>query len=186
MPEDNKNKPQEDKFINDYPKWIAAVVFVMAVAYWYSPSIDRFTLGGPEEFGQFGDFVGGVLNPIISIIMISLVYHALRSQHKIEQDNREILNTHKKDVKFSQSLNILDKVQNDKKKLLENHHRVELLKISDADEGITFEGSTAEIIGNLNRYLPKKIYQAEKLEDASFPTLLQSYEASFPDYFDSI
>lgn len=133
MSEDNKNKPEEDKFISSYANLIGGVIFLMVVAYLYSPNIDRFTLGGPEEFGQFGDFVGGVLNPIISIIMISLVYHALKSQRKIEQDNREILNTHKKDAKFSQSLNILEKVQNDKKKLLENHHRVELLKISDAD-----------------------------------------------------
>lgn len=87
MSEDNKNKPEEDKFISSYANLIGGVIFLMVVAYLYSPNIDRFTLGGPEEFGQFGDYVGGILNPIIGLITVILVYKTFNSQKSIERNS---------------------------------------------------------------------------------------------------
>ncbi|OAE56646.1 hypothetical protein A7J67_08365 [Achromobacter xylosoxidans] len=47
--------------------------------------------GGPDSWGQFGDFFGGVLNPIVGTITIVLLIHTLRAQLKaIELQRREL------------------------------------------------------------------------------------------------
>lgn len=51
-----------------------AVYAVYAIHFW------GLGLGGQEEFGQFGDFVGGVLNPLLSSITIILLVLSFRIQ----------------------------------------------------------------------------------------------------------
>lgn len=51
------------------------------IIYATSPSVDVFTRGGPAEFGQFGDMIGGLLNPIFGFITVVLLLRSLKVQN---------------------------------------------------------------------------------------------------------
>lgn len=60
----------------------AVVLFVVTVAVYAVYAIHFWgrELGDQENFGQFGDFVGGVLNPLLSSITIILLVLSFRVQ----------------------------------------------------------------------------------------------------------
>ena len=74
----NKEESNDKDPMNRYI-WAAAVcaVLVLAVYTW------RFygrSMGEPAEFGAFGDFVGGVINPLLGFITIWLLVRSLKVQ----------------------------------------------------------------------------------------------------------
>lgn len=64
---------------------IAIVTIAILCLYLTSPNVDSGTRGGPEEFGQFGDMLGGTLNPILSFITIILLIHSLKEQRSANE-----------------------------------------------------------------------------------------------------
>lgn len=69
-----------------YPWIILGVAMLLAVAY-----VARFhgnPAGDPDSWGQFGDFLGGLLNPLVGIITVLLILETLRITRKEAQDNR--------------------------------------------------------------------------------------------------
>ena len=51
-------------------------------------------LGGTNEFGTFGDFLGGTLNPILGFLTIVLLLRSLRIQtHELQESRRVITET---------------------------------------------------------------------------------------------
>jgi len=56
---------------------------VLVLAYWiYFGGIEKAPAGGPDSWGQFGDFLGGLLNPVVGTITIVLLVRTLLSQEK--------------------------------------------------------------------------------------------------------
>lgn len=156
----NKKEKQEiskNQFFNGLFNIIAVVLVIMLGLYFLNPQINLSKLGGPAEFGQFGDYIGGVLNPFLTLFMISLAYHALRSQRAIEIDNRTLLDNHRKEISFGQSLKFLKKVQNDKQVMLKiQHFTFNLFPAHDSFKNKvgTLEGNIKDIRRQFNQILP--------------------------------
>lgn len=83
--EESNDKDPMNRYI-----WAAAVcaVLVLAVYIW------RFygrSMGEPAEFGAFGDFVGGVINPLLGFITIWLLVKSLQFQREEVEATRNEL-----------------------------------------------------------------------------------------------
>lgn len=67
--------------------WIIAALAVsislitLIALYLSSPNVVTRSLGGPEEFGQFGDMIGGVLNPIFGFLTVILLIQTYNIAH---------------------------------------------------------------------------------------------------------
>lgn len=62
-----------------------------------SPKIDNQKLGGTAEFGQFGDLVGGILNPIFGFLTVLLLIYTANIQRSValnERKDREVNSMH--------------------------------------------------------------------------------------------
>lgn len=60
-----------------------ALVAVLLMKYLESPEINPNKYGGAEQFGQFGDYIGGILNPIFGFITVLLLLQsATHNQHE--------------------------------------------------------------------------------------------------------
>jgi hypothetical protein len=69
---------------------IAALIFV-GIYFVYFAIIDKHPTGAPENWGQFGDFVGGLLNPIVGVVTIVLLVRTLRAQNvSIDMQRKEL------------------------------------------------------------------------------------------------
>lgn len=67
---------------------LAAFLFAAttAIAYWMV--FGSHSLGGPTAWAEFGDYFGGVLNPLIGLLTVILVVLTLRTTRKEAADTR--------------------------------------------------------------------------------------------------
>lgn len=70
-----------------YIKIVAAFFTIALVAYFFQ--FWSLPAGGPASWGQFGDYMGGLINPVVGIATVSLVVNTLRTSRK------EAINTRK-------------------------------------------------------------------------------------------
>lgn len=69
-------------------RWYIGVVIITAAALlaayfvWFI-FVKKLPTGGPETWGQFGDYIGGLLNPIVGLVTITLLVSNLRDQRKV-------------------------------------------------------------------------------------------------------
>jgi len=88
--------------INRYSIAAAAVIFLVILSYF----INFFVLrgygvsGDPAIWGQLGDYLGGVLNPILSFISIILLIKSLTLQYEANQSLRDELKNSEKTEKM--------------------------------------------------------------------------------------
>lgn len=86
---------EQESFIQKWAPHLVAGVLVAAIAFYAS----QFQGGLSKEqgtWGQFGDFVGGAVNPIIGFFTIWLLAVSLRQNHKaLSQANAELELTRK-------------------------------------------------------------------------------------------
>lgn len=60
---------------------------------WFKACLDFHLSKSPEVWGQFGDFVGGVLNPILSFItVVILIITTIYQQKQYENSEKRELN----------------------------------------------------------------------------------------------
>ncbi|MFY3433920.1 putative phage abortive infection protein [Achromobacter mucicolens] len=64
--------------------WVPIGIGVsLVLAYWiYFGSMRNAPAGGPDSWGQFGDFLGGLLNPVVGTITIVLLVRTLLAQER--------------------------------------------------------------------------------------------------------
>lgn len=80
---------------------IAAAISTAVVAAYYaklchSPDIECYLSDKTDVWGQFGDYVGGLLNPVLSFLSIILLLRSLTLQREANADLRkELLNNEK-------------------------------------------------------------------------------------------
>ncbi|MCG8672053.1 MAG: hypothetical protein MI867_21795, partial [Pseudomonadales bacterium] len=72
--EESNNKDPMSRYI-----WAAAVCVVLVLAVYAWRFYGR-SMGEPAEFGAFGDFVGGVINPLLGFVTIWLLVKSLQFQ----------------------------------------------------------------------------------------------------------
>lgn len=60
--------------------WVAVIAFVaaMVAVCTYAFFFHLQEIGGPEQWGQFGDYFGGVINPIIGLVTVILIVITLK------------------------------------------------------------------------------------------------------------
>ena len=71
---------------------ITGAIGLLIYFYLKSPNVITDSWGGPSEFGQFGDMIGGILNPIFGFFTILLLLHTANLQHKNMQREKNIRN----------------------------------------------------------------------------------------------
>lgn len=59
-----------------------AVACILILIYRSSKNIDTTEFGSAESFGQFGDYVGGLLNPVFGFFTVWLLVRSLKYQNK--------------------------------------------------------------------------------------------------------
>jgi Putative phage abortive infection protein len=89
----NSNEPKNEGFDRQV-SFIEIVWFVLAaafvfliLAYWYSFSKYGWSTN-PDAWGQFGDFLGGVLNPLVSLAALFALVISVRMQRTELKDTR--------------------------------------------------------------------------------------------------
>lgn len=102
----NKSTEHTTDQLNEFQKFarLAAYFFALITASALFVYMIRFAgngLGGTEQFGQFGDYVGGVLNPSLSFITILLLIWSIRVQMSELAATREELAASKEELKKS-------------------------------------------------------------------------------------
>lgn len=72
---------------------ILGAISLALIIYISSPKIDTSSLGGPDQFGQFGDYIGGILNPSLGFISVLLLFAAYQLQRtelqKLTESSKE-------------------------------------------------------------------------------------------------
>lgn len=75
---------------------VAATVAAFAVGifcayFFYFIFVDRGQPGGPESWGAFGDFFGGIVNPVVGIATVILVVRTLNTTRMEAKETRQQL-----------------------------------------------------------------------------------------------
>ena len=75
----------------------ALVLLIVVPGYYFSvfPSFSEYTI---EGFGQFGDFFGGVLNPLLSFSVIVLLIFSLSQQNDIIRQQNKIIEQQERSI----------------------------------------------------------------------------------------
>jgi len=78
------SKDQDKQSNNRWLWWITPIGFLIPVvaAASYAIYFRGYEAGGPTEWGTFGDFIGGISNPLLSFLTIVLLLYSLRLQAK--------------------------------------------------------------------------------------------------------
>ena len=145
-----------DRFIQDLKYYISGAFFVLALTYFLPRWISSvpFSLDS-AVWGAIGDFFGGLLNPILSILTILLLVRSLRLQNKELSDATKELSltreVHTQSLLYEDTTKIFKKRVSDimlhrEKKVFEVKSGHELFPTDD----VTFRDSTEEIISILN------------------------------------
>jgi uncharacterized membrane protein len=66
---------------------IELIVFFSHFAWPFNKAI----LGSHEQFGAFGDFIGGTLNPLLQFVVISMLFWSIQVQRKELENSNKIL-----------------------------------------------------------------------------------------------
>ncbi len=96
----------ESKF-NSLIKWISlfVVIGVCSAIFIYMYQFKGYSLGGTTAFGEFGDYIGGILNPILGFATVILLISSIRIQMKELRESTKALQksqtAHEEQVKIS-------------------------------------------------------------------------------------
>lgn len=66
--------------------WSVAAAMVAAGAYWLA--FRQLSLGGPDSWALFGDYFGGLINPMVGIVTVLLVVRTLHTTRQEAHDTR--------------------------------------------------------------------------------------------------
>lgn len=141
------------------------VVGTYAFQFWEAPISND-----PGNWGTFGDYVGGALNPILSLITIVLVLHSLAHNEIVIREAREEAS---KDQAQSSLVAILEAHA-----ALLNHHEAQLSRLTRERDVRIHDSFEAQVERN------EAISNIEKLvfaERAIVDSLIDRIEKSIPD-----
>ena|GEM_PF-3691179 len=83
------------KLWNDHPYRIILAIVSLALAimigfYLNGPNTAEDDLGGPAQFGQFGDYIGGLLNPVFGFLtVLLLIGTSMHSRRELDVSRQE-------------------------------------------------------------------------------------------------
>lgn len=91
-----------------YPWLIVSAALLFSAAYLVRFHAHPF--GDPDSWGQFGDFLGGLLNPLVGIVTVLLVLETLRVTRREAADNRAALEHQRREME-RQTVHVADQTQ---------------------------------------------------------------------------
>ncbi|MDP3586851.1 MAG: putative phage abortive infection protein [Sulfuricurvum sp.] len=159
---DNKEKNVAKKFeAIESIKWIAVILFTITLLVYFS----TFPGTIPEDrgnWGVFGDFMGGTLNPILAFLSLLAIIFTIKIQtEELELTRHELEETRKEMAKSSdaqkeqsealkaQNLSVIQQTfENTFFKLLEHHNALinDLYEYMEPDEGFSIYGKNMLIL----------------------------------------
>jgi hypothetical protein len=87
--EQEASEPLKNSMMSALP-WVAGVVAVLLIVL-YAKMNESLSLGNPETLGQFGDYIGGLLNPLISLLTLTVAIQVWKLQKKELLETRKAL-----------------------------------------------------------------------------------------------
>lgn len=103
-----------NRFIDTVRRLVGAAALIVILTYLYQ-FFGRGFSENTEQWGQFGDYVGGVLNPIIALAALSAILYAIRIQRteldkaiKAFNDQARLAKEQKFDSKFFNMVSLYD------------------------------------------------------------------------------
>lgn len=81
------NKEKQEKVITELFSWSKSICIFFALFFIISQLLDKKLFVGTEVVGQYGDFVGGVVGTILSVI---LLYFTFKSQIEESKNNAKV------------------------------------------------------------------------------------------------
>jgi len=112
-----------DKIIKYFPRFAIPIGILMLLAY-FGNFNDGF--GNQSDFGAFGDFFGGILNPMLTFFTILLLLRQLKYQRsELHATVKELQNTakiHKESIDHSRAVDIFDKTRDEFVQELSDFH----------------------------------------------------------------
>lgn len=87
---------------------VGFALLTMILAYVNGPRTQEDVLGGPTQFGQFGDYLGGILNPIFGFITVCLLLEARKVNDRQAADTKAELKLTRDEYNRQQLENALE------------------------------------------------------------------------------
>lgn len=96
----HQQDPDDDAGIS----WVTcvAVAFALALYFWFVVLPNKDWKYGQQELGQLGDFLGGLINPIVGLLTVYLILKSIKIQRKELHDATEAF-SNQNDVLFHQT-----------------------------------------------------------------------------------
>ena len=112
-----------DKIIHYFPYFAVPIAILMLAAYFFN---FHSGFGDQGDFGAFGDFFGGILNPMLSFLTILLLLRQLRYQrselNSTAAELRATAEIHKETMKHNQAVDIYEKTYKEFDSAVANYH----------------------------------------------------------------
>ena len=110
-----------DKIIKYFPYVAIPIAILMLAAYLYN---FHGGFGDQSDFGAFGDFFGGILNPMLTFLTILLLLRQLRLQRSelnaTAKELRATAEIHEENMKHSRAVDIYEKTYEKYSKAIQN------------------------------------------------------------------
>ena len=104
---DNKHELK----MGHYVFWGAALAYA-GVAFVYAFLFGSGGLGGTEEFARFGDYIGGVVNPLLGLLTIFLLVRSLKVQsEELKLSRQELANSASEMAKSNDLMKVQSLIQ---------------------------------------------------------------------------
>lgn len=139
---------------------IAAIVIIAGVFGAYTNQFSEHALGGPAEWGMFGDYVGGLANPLLSFLTIFLLIVSLYFQTQELAATRDELAQSKEAMQKANKLhdtNITLQTRNHLRPQLQEHFETCLSRLDraiGANRSVLFDGKSIQVsIKSLSKIL---------------------------------
>ena len=112
-----------DKIIHYFPYFAVPIGILMLAAYFFN---FHSGFGDQGDFGAFGDFFGGILNPMLSFLTILLLLRQLRYQRsELKATAAELRTTaeiHRENIRHNRAVDIYEKTNDAFDKSLSNFY----------------------------------------------------------------
>ncbi len=98
------------KWVGSFWPWLVAffvLVLIGGVAFSYISVFSTHVIADHEKWGQFGDYFGGVLNPILSFCAFVALVFTLKEQIKANREGEERHEEQQREQRFFQLVNLL-------------------------------------------------------------------------------
>ncbi|MGN0920212.1 MAG: hypothetical protein ACI4NJ_00645 [Cellvibrio sp.] len=166
MSEASNKKEVKEPLIQIWAIWIALIVFVLALGIyaiqfiWGLPHLSP----NPETWGQLGDFLGGMVNPIIGLITILLLATSLKQNQIALQQSKDALKRAEEEVRLT-------------REALEQSKSIQEATESALREQIRIAQITKDIdnVINLERYFRETLQLVATELEPNYSNLLQDH-----------